>query len=267
MAGLVPRLLPWLAILTLLALKPNRGWSAWSVWLPLACLAAGCHCLQLTSQDSPNSLAANASELLLNVPLALAFALAALWLVAPYVGGQHRLRTLFGSVGILAIVILFSFAATVGWGVGVEPLASLLDPRHCAATANVGLLALPFLIPLVVPAPGVAAAMALCGLASRGRYRPFALYLWLFISLLMVWVAASSLAYIVWHAASPRGAEYTLFLGIGLLMVVVSFATLLPFLVLSSFSPFFRERLKALLHLKSEEPPVIQSGCVTPCAP
>ena len=50
------------------------------------------------------------------------------------------------------------------------------------------------------------------------------------------------------------------FLGIGLLMVAVSFATLLPFLILSSVSPFFRERLKALLHLKPEAPPVIEAG-------
>ena len=42
-AGLVPQFLPWLAMLGLLALKPNRGWSAWWIWLPLACLAGGCY--------------------------------------------------------------------------------------------------------------------------------------------------------------------------------------------------------------------------------
>ena len=46
--------------------------------------------------------------------------------------------------------------------------------------------------------------------------------------------------------------EYGLFLGIGLLMVAVTFATLLPFLILALVSPFFRERLKALLHVKPE---------------
>jgi hypothetical protein len=45
-------------------------------------------------------------------------------------------------------------------------------------------------------------------------------------------------------------------------MVAVSFATLLPFLILSSFSPFFRERLKTLLHLKPETPPAIHAGRV-----
>ena len=254
----MPRLLPWLAILALLALKPNRGWSAWWIWLPLACLAAGCHCLQLTFRGSPNDV--SAAELLLNIPLTLAFALAALWLLSSYLGGHNRLRTLLGSLVVLAAFMVFTFAATVGWGVVLEPLASLLDPRHCAATANVGLLALPFLIPLVLPAPGVAAAMVLCGLACRGRHRPFGLFLWLFMSLLAVWVAAPGLAYVLWRIASPGSAGYAPFLGIGLLMVAVTFATLLPFLILSAISPFFRERLKALLHLKPEAPPVIEAG-------
>ncbi len=38
-------------------------------------------------------------------------------------------------------------------------------------------------------------------------------------------------------------------------MATGNFATLLPFLILSSASPFFRERLKALLHVKPETPP------------
>jgi len=40
-----------------------------------------------------------------------------------------------------------------------------------------------------------------------------------------------------------------------LAVATVNFATLLPFLILSSASPFFRERLKALLHVKPEVPP------------
>ena len=256
----MPRLLPWLAILALLAFKPNRGWAAWWIWLPLACLAVGCHCLQLTFQGSPNDVSANAFELLLDVPLALAFGLAALWLLAPYLGDHHRFCTFLGILVVLVAFMVFSFAATVGWGAGVEPVASLLDPRHCAATANVGLLAVPFLVPLMLPAPGVAAAMVLCGLACRGRYRPFGLCLWIFTSLLAFWVTASGLVYAAWRIASPRDAEYASFLAFGLLMVAVAFATLLPFLILSSVSPFFRERLKTLLHLKPEAPPAIEAG-------
>ena len=253
----MPQLLPWLAILSLLALKPNRGWSAWWIWLPVACLAAGCHGLKLALPGSPTQVSGNALELLLEIPLALAFGLAVLWLLAPYLGRRHRFRTFLGILAVLAAFMVFSFAATVGWGLGVEPLASLLDPRHCAATAHAGVMALPFIVPLVLPAPGVAAAMVLCGLACRGRHRPFGLCLWLFMALLAVWVAVSGLVYGLWRIASPGSVEYAPFLRVGLLVVAVTFATMLPFLILSAASPFFRERLKALLHVKPEVPPAM----------
>lgn len=59
--------------------------------------------------------------------------------------------------------------------------------------------------------------------------------------------------------ALPGGAEYAPFLGIGLLITAVTFATLLPFLILSSASPSFRDRLKALLHLKAEATTVMHA--------
>lgn len=255
-AGLVPGLLPWLAILALLALKPNRGWSAWWIWVPLAGVAGGCHWLQQAVQTSPTDRSGEALGMLLEVPIALAFGLAALWLLVPYLGRNHRFRMFLGISAVLLFSIAFSFAATVGWGLGMEPIASLLDRRHCAATANVGVMALPFLIPLTLPAPGLAAAMVLCGLACRGRHRPVGLYLWLFLSLLIVWVVPALLQFLC-RIASPGSLEYALVLGMGPLMVVVTFTTLLPFLILSSASPFFRERLQVLLCLRPKAPPAI----------
>jgi hypothetical protein len=242
----VPQLLPWLAILVLLALKPNRGWSAWWIWLPLACLAAGCYGLKLALQAAPNAMVGEALGMVLEVPLALAFGLAALWLLTPYLGRDHRLRTFLGILAVLVAFIIFSFAARAGWCLALEPIASLLDPRHCAATANAGVMGLPFLVPLVLPAPGIAVAMLLCGL-----------YLWLFLSLLAVWVGVPALLQALCWIATPGSIEYALLLGSGPLIVAVTYATLLPFLILSSASPFFRERLKALLHVKPEAPPAM----------
>ena len=256
-AGLVPQLLPWLAMLALLALKPNRGWSAWWIWLPLACLAGGCHCLKLASQGASSALVEGALGVLLEVPVALAIGLAALWLLAPYLDCRHRFRTFLGILTVLVAFTVFSFAARVGWGLGMEQIASLLDPRHCAATAYAGVTALPFVVPLVLPIPGLAAAMVLCGLACRGRYRPFGLCLWLFASLLGVWVAVSGLVFALWRVASHGSVEYAPFLGIGLFMVAVTFALLLPFVVLSFANSLFRKRLKALLQLQREVPPSI----------
>jgi hypothetical protein len=118
-------------------------------------------------------------------------------------------------------------------------------------------MGLPFLVPLVLPAPGIAVAMLLCGLACRGRHRPFGLYLWLFLSLLAVWVGVPALLQALCWIATPGSIEYALLLGSGPLIVAVTYATLLPFLILSSASPFFRERLKALLHVKPEAPPAM----------
>ena len=266
-AGLVPRLLPWLAILALLAVKPNRGWSAWWIWLPLACLAAGCYCLKLPLQGSSDALAREALGMLLEVPMALAFGLAALWLLAPWLGDGPRFRTFLSILAVLVVFIVFSFAASVGWGLGMEPIASLLDPRHCAGTAHAGVTALPFFVPLVLPAPGVVAAMVLCGLACRRRHRPFRLCVCLFLSLLIVWVAVSGLVYGVWRIASSGGVEYAPFLAIGLLLVVVTFITLLPFLILALISPFFRERLKGLLQVQPEAPAAIGAAASLDAAP
>ena len=258
-AGLVPQFLPWLAILALLALKPNRGWSAWWIWLPLACLVAVCHCVKLASPCAPNEMAGVALGVLLEVPVALAFGLAALWLLAPYLGRGHRFRTFLGILVVLVVFIVFSFAARVGWGLGMEQIISVLDPRQCAATAHAGLAGLPFLVPLVLPAPGLAAAMVLCGLAYRERFRAFRLCLWLFVSLLAVWVAASALVYVLWRIAWPGSLDYGPFLGIGLFLGAFTIAILLPYLILSLASPFFRERLQALLHVKPKAPPAIEA--------
>jgi hypothetical protein len=256
-------LLPWLAILALLALKPNRGWSAWWIWVPLAAVAGACHWLQQAAQGSPADRSGETIRMLLQVPVALGFGLTALWLLAPYFSRSHRFRTFLGILAILVVSIAFSFAATVGWGLGMEPVASLLDRRHCAATANVGLMALPFLFPLTLPAPGLAAAMVLCGLACRGRHRPVGLYLWFFLSLLVVWVLPA-LVQVLCGMAAPGSLEYVLVLGIGPLMVAVTFATLLPFLILSSASPFFRERLQVLLCVRPKAPPAIGAAASRP---
>ena len=248
-AGLGPQLLPWLAVLALLALKPNRGWSPWLIWLALAGLAGGRSWLLRCLQNGSNPFLLNACEVLLEVPLALAFGLAALWLMALRLNSRHRFTTFLGILAVLLAFMGFCFAARVGWGMGMEPIASLLDPRHLAATASSGVMATPFFILLLLPAPMVAAAMALCSLACRQRRGTVRLCLWLFLSLLGVWVAVSVPAYGWCRFASPGEVEYLPCLTLALLMTAVSFATMLPFLILSLVNPFFRQRLQAVCSL------------------
>jgi hypothetical protein len=258
--GLLPRWLPCLAILALLALKPNRGWAAWWIWLPLGILAAGYYWLLQSSPRWAESVSGEAVEIFLDIPLAWTFGLAALWLLASHLGRHDRFRALLGGAAVLTVFIVFSFAATAGWGLLTEPLASLLDPRHCSATANVGVMGLPLLVLLVLPVPVLATALALCGLACRGRYRPIGNYFWLALSLLTGWLAVSAVLYRLCHVVLPGLTGYGPFLAMGLFLAVVTLAVSLPFLILSSASPFFRERLKALLHVKPESPAVIRAG-------
>ena len=129
----------------------------------------------------------------------------------------------------------------------------LLDPRHCSATAVAGEMALPFLVLPVLLALVVAAAMALCGLACRWRQRKWWFGLWLFLSLPAVWIVLSALLH-GWFAGSPNDFPLIAFIMIGLFMAAVCFATMLPFLILSWSNALFRERLKALLHLKPQKP-------------
>jgi hypothetical protein len=218
--------------------------------LPLGVLAAGCYGLLPTAPAGSGKQSGEAAEIFLYVPLAWAFALAALWLLASHLGRHNRFRTLFGSVAVLTAFIVFSFAATAGWNLAAEPLASLLDPRHCAATANVGVMALPLLVPLVLPAPVIAAALALCGLACRGHHRPIGLYAWFILSLLAGWIAVSALLYPLCHVVFPGLGGYIPILGIALVLAAVTLAVSLPFLILSSASHFFRQRLQALLNVK-----------------
>jgi hypothetical protein len=253
----MPPLLPWLAILGLLALKPNRGWSAWWIWLPLAGLAAGWHYVELGIESSSTGLPKGAFEVLCDVPVALAFGLAALWLLASWLGRIHRFSGFLSAWFLLVVFIVFSLAAMAGWDQEVEPILGLLDPRQFSATTAAGALGMPLLSPLALLALVVAAALVLGGLACRGRGGPFRLCVWLFLSLVAVWFAVSAALYFLDPKGLPFSMDFGTLLAIGLFMAMFTFAMLLPFLILSSASPFYRERLKALLHVKSEAPPVM----------
>jgi hypothetical protein len=228
----MPELLPWLAILALLALKPNRCWSAWWIWLPLACLSGGLHCLQLGLHNQvpklPNEVLADICRL----PSALGFGLAAIWLLAPYLARRRRFRTLVCLLPTLAVFSAFSFAAPANW-------------EGEAGERALKLLALLGLVSLVV-----ATAMVLCGWTCRGRYDPIRLGLGLFVSLLMVCFAVLSPFAVGEMLKSRDMGELSGFFVCGLLAAAGSFIVLLPFLALSSANSLFRERLKALCHLE-----------------
>ena len=95
-------------------------------------------------------------------------------------------------------------------------------------------------------------ALVLAGWICRGRYRPLGLYLWLLVLLAVVWLVIAAPFFFFALIASAGRIAWSEFFCSRPHGGTVNFATLLPFLILSSASPFFRERLKALLHVKPE---------------
>jgi len=226
--GIAPLLLPWLVILGLLILKPNRCAGAWLIWLPLGCVFAFIL--------APLPIRPAGTDFLLDVIAALAVGLAAVWLLSNYLRQQHRLLTFLCLLLALAGFSVLAFVSRQG--------LSLLTIE----SLQVGIV-------LAVGVLASSVALSLGGLICRGRYRPLGLYLWLFLSLTAIWLVMVAPFFLIALIVSGGRIAWSGFFVPVLAVATVNFATLLPFLILSSASPFFRERLKALLHVKPEVPP------------
>ncbi|MBI4023901.1 MAG: hypothetical protein HY360_02910 [Verrucomicrobia bacterium] len=229
--NLMPVFLPWVAILLLLLAKSNRCAQAWWIWAPLVCVAT----LEriLVFPFLPSSLI----ETFVDVISALAFGIAAVWLLAPHLARRHRFVT------FLCILPTLAGASALVCVIGQDWLGG-------EAATMVSVISLLGIVVFVV-----SVAMTFAGWACRGRYRPFRLSLWLIAALLVACLAATSPFFVFALIASGGRAPWLEFLGGMLAMAGVIFGTLLPFLALSFANSFFRERLKGLLHLKPMSPP------------
>lgn len=234
--GIAPVLLPWLAIIVLLAVNRNRRPQAWLIWLPIASimivtLAAA----QLFSSDI---------GVLTDAIAALAVGLSAIWLLSDYLRRSHRLLT---SLCVLPVLGGFSLLALL-----VKEGLNLLNRES--------------MLILVITAVGVVAigvALLLTGLVCH-RYRPARIYLSFLVCLTTAWLLVAAPFFLIEMSSSPGNVAWSEFFVPVLLVVVVNFALLLPFLILSSASPFYRERLEALLNIIPEPlPPVMTQSPAT----
>ncbi len=234
MPSLMPQFLPWLAILALLMLKRNRCASAWWVWVPVACIAG----LACAPQSLLELLPSSGLDVLLELVGGLGFGLAAVWLLAGYLGGIHRMLAFLGILLAQGLFGLVCFFLRRGWeGVGSE-------------TFVVGIcLAVSILV--------LSVALTLAGLACRGRYGWLRLTLWLIVALLVVWPLVITPFFILGRITAGNNVPLVALLMVVLVATGISFGSLLPFLVLSFVNGFYRERLKALLHLGGATPPPV----------
>ena len=228
----MPLLLPWLAILVLLVLKTNRCAQAWWIWLPLGCLVL----LGSMMQSSSDLLPSPILGLFLEVVIALAFGLAAVWLLSAYLGRKHRFLTFLGLLFALAGFSVLSFVVRQGSDVlERETLQSGFLLAACVVVISV--------------------AVSLAGLLCRRRYRPVRFSLWLIASLLVVWLMIVTPFFVVALVANGGGIPVMALVASVLTMAGINLVLLVPFLILSFTSPFFRERLKCLLHMEGGIPP------------
>jgi len=228
-------LLPWLGILLLLMLKPNRCAQAWWIWVPVGCVAGVGALSALELEFMP----AAVLEMFGGVVAAVGFGLAAVWLIAGYLGWKHRVVAWTGMVVALG---------------GFSLLVALI--RH--GLEGIGPDMLPGLITLAVGAVVIPLAVTLAGLFCRGRYSPLRICLWVALVLVATWLLVVGPFFIAAMIFNPGDVPLIALVGVVLSAAGGSFAVLLPFLILSFTNAFYRERLKDLLHLgRQAGPPAI----------
>jgi hypothetical protein len=233
MPNLVPLLLPWLAVLVLLALPSNRHPRAWWIWAPLlvvALLGAGLNAAAEEANEEVFTFAVQAAA-------AAGFGLAVLWLLGAALARRRR---------ALAIALAaLAFAAVSLLALLVSPVSEML----AEAVRWESMVCL--YLPLFWLAGGVvfAGALNLAGRLCRRRPSRVRISLWLPLWLWVLWIVAVGLVNCVAKLVSGERLDWTGLLVAPIILALVSFVTILPFLILSFTNAFYRERLKDLLRL------------------
>lgn len=238
--SLMPQVVPWLAILALLMLKPNRCGSAWWIWVPFACVGG----LTFLAEPLLDSVASSAVQMFLDWVFAVGCGLAAVWLLAGYLEWKHRVLAF---VGILAAQGAFSFLAAV---MRLGPAGFEVQPLPLGFGLGRSVLVIPL-------------ALTLAGLGCRGRNGWLRLNPWLIGALGAYWLMFMGPPSILGRVASGIDVDLVMLLSVVLSATGMTFGAMLPFLILSFVNGFYRERLKGLLHLGSVAPPPI----ITPPMP
>lgn len=232
------RLLPWLGLLGLLLLKSNRRGPAWWIWVSLLC----CVMLEALLSIVPE-MDSRAAAMFSQLLDSLAFGLAALWLLSPYLARMHRFLTFLASLGVVGCFAVLTFACGgPDWRSG--------DSMQLAVV-----------VALCVPI--LCLALSLAFLLCRRRYSPWRLLLWTMLFLLGI-CALTAAPFVL----AERGrVSFVQFMGPVLIVTGLLFGLLLPFFLLSFLNGFYRERLKDLLRVPCEVPPPIPAMTATPSLP
>ncbi|MBI5383867.1 MAG: hypothetical protein HZA90_04180 [Verrucomicrobia bacterium] len=236
MPSLMPVFLPWLAILGLLALKPNRCGAAWLVLVPLALIFGGDVALRTWGESELIGIPSELRDMLGSLVAAMAFGLAAVWLLASRFAQWHRALIGLASLGIQLLFGGVALAVAVGFE-DTEILISLVGQSFM-----LGVFA--FMLSL---------ALLLVGLICRRRFSVASILTWLLALLLAGWFLLAA-PFCLIAVVSSGSSVWGEMIGGVLMMALGSFMVCLPFLLLSFANSFHRERLRALLKPTAENP-------------
>jgi hypothetical protein len=232
--------IPFAGLLGLMAIGRNRTPSAWWVWLAVA----GGLGVSGIFRSGFNSMPSQQVDIFAQTISALTVGLAAVWLTAGYLGWRNRFLAFLGVLGVMAVVTM----PTLALNQEMLSLSSLTEAAQAAQTillAGFGALML-------------AVALFIAGLLCRGTYHWLRLTLRTAVSALAVSALVLGPFFIIALVASGGRLSVLEFFAPYFLIAGLLFALLLPFVVLSLACPFYRERLKDLLHLRLPGLPPVQ---------
>jgi hypothetical protein len=219
--------LPWLAIVGLCFLKPNRRPQAWLIGLPLLAVMG----LGLASRAALGFIEeAELRSTLEAFVAALGFGWAATLLLAECLARGRTVARFMGQLVAFGAFSLLALAARGKWG-GIDMLSTF-----CA-------VALPFMTFAAVT------TASLAGWSCRRQFTGWRFSLWLPFWLAAVWVTMV-LPLVVLHSLS-EGGELVSILGFTGGCFAVSVVVVLPFLALCLISPLYRQRLQGLVGAES----------------
>ena len=224
-AAFSPRVVPWLVILGLFLLKPNRCRQSWWVWLPLLAVAG----LGLGVANCPWPPDEESREMVQSILMALGFGWGGMLLLAPLAPWPRKLGR-FGCLLLgLGVFALLGLALGRDWGQGM--LGDLMGVV-CAVMLQFLVFAL-------------AAALSLAGWSARRRFTTPGFLGWVLFWLIVVWLAL--IIPCVALSALGRGEALAGVLAIAGLDSLVSFVVTLLFLTLGAANPLYRQRLRQLV--------------------
>ena len=227
----MPLVLPWLCVLLLMMIQPNRTRQAWAIWLPLACIVG----LEIGARAWLGFIPSASRDMLCDATEALAFGMAALWLLATGLNHRSRIAAAIRICLLLSIVSSTVFAVRQDW----------------QASSGSGLQLALF---VSLAAFLVALALTLAGWSSRKLYSA-GRFAFLFVGFQTgLWAALMAGLFGYGSLSSGGQVPWAQVLAATAVPWSVCLTAALPFLFLAGLNSFFSERLRELLHLPQPAP-------------